>query len=262
VKADKAKLVTSLPLVRGRATRFVLLNDVHVPDNIPLDGVMAFVESFKPDHVILNGDILDLACFSAWERGTPRRARQMPYPADEYGIANERFFAPLRRASGKAAITYHLGNHEHRAERAIDAYPEGQGYWEVHRNVQGVDQYVENRRVFSLGKLWLTHGDLIDAGNSQTAARRLLNQFRRSMRVGHWHTLEEVSHTSPIDIADRHTVRVCGTLQKFDPDYMKHRPHAWIYGFTYGFVEPGGTFWDSTVRINNGRFYAEGKAWS
>lgn len=247
-----------LHLRKDRATRFVFLSDVHVPDNIPLDAVFSFMEDFTPDHTILGGDILDMKSFSHWERETPRKARKMPSPRGEYDVANERFFSPLRAACPRSRRTYLLGNHEQWSEKTIDHQPEGEGYWEIWRNVKHVDAWVENKSHTSLGKLTFLHGDII-GGSSKTCADRMLNLYRRSVRFGHFHSLNEASYTSPVDIADRHTARCCGTLQRFQPGYMKHRPHAWIHAFTYGFVEPTGTFWDTTVRINNGVFYAEGR---
>lgn len=248
-----------LAIRKDRVTRFVFLNDVHVPDSIELAPIFEFIHDFKPDHVVLGGDILDMASFSHWERDKPRRAREMPYPAEEYALCRDRFFTPLRRAAPKATTTLIMGNHEARAEHSIDAFPEGKGFWEVERNVgDGVDQFAKQYDTVALGKLWFSHGDILQ-GSSKTAADRMLNMYRRSMRSGHWHCLSEASYTSPVDQADRHTARVCGTLQKFQPGFMRHRPHAWIHAITHGVVEPSGRFWDMTTRINDGVFYAEGR---
>lgn len=256
---DAVKWVSgSLRLMKDRPTRFVFLNDVHVPDSIELAPVFEFIGDFKPDHIILGGDILDMASFSHWERDRPRRAREMPYPADEYGLCRDRFFMPLRKAAPKAIITLMMGNHEARAEHSIDAFPEGRGFWEVERNVTGVDQFTKQYDTVALGKLWFAHGDILTC-NSKVAAQRILDLYRRSIRIGHFHCLSETGYTSPVDIDDRHSARVCGTLQNFQPNFMRHRPHSWQHAFTHGIVEPNGKFWDWTSRINGGVFYAEGR---
>lgn len=236
-----------------------MLNDVHVPDNIPLGGVFSFIDDFAPDHVILAGDILDMSAFSHWLEESPGKRAKMPDPRGMYEDACKGFFTPLGAALPAASrVTWILGNHEAWALRAIDADPKGRGYWEPWENIDGIDNWVEQHGMVNLGKLHFCHGDILQ-GSSKTAADRMLNLYRRSVRFGHFHNLAEASYTSPVDLEDRHTARCCGTLQKFQPGYMRHRPCAWIHAFTYGYVEPSGKFWDHTVRITDGVFYAEGR---
>lgn len=246
-----------LPLQKGE-TRFVMLNDIHVPDNIPLGPLFQFIEDFKPHHTLLVGDILEMGWASHWERQTLRGRLSLSRPHEEYGLANDRFFDPLHKATGSSEITFFEGNHEVWARKVIDENPDGEGFLEVWNNVNHVDRWVPNKSMASLGKLAFLHGDIL-GGNSKTCADRMLNLYRRSVRFGHFHSYNEASYTSPVDIKDRHTSRCGGTLKKFDEGFMKHRPHAWIHGFSYGWVYPNGTFDDYFVRINNGMFRAEGK---
>ncbi len=250
----------SLALKPDRFTRFVMMNDVHVPHNIPLDAIFDFIKEFKPDHMLLVGDIINNDPFSHWEKKSPGRAKKMPLPIKYFAHANANFYLPLRETIGKDCVTTHWeGNHEYWARRAIEEMPEGEGYWEAWNNIEEIDQWVSSKMFARLGKLYFTHGDVMNAGMYH--AKKLLGYFRRSIRYGHYHDTSSWSDTSPIDIKDRHTAKCCGTLEKFNPAFMTNRPHDWQHCFTYGYVKPDGTFHDYSVNIVDNKFIVHGKEW-
>jgi hypothetical protein len=247
----------ALPLLT-RDARFVMLNDVHVPHNIDLTAVFAFIADYRPDYVLLVGDIMNMDPFDHWARMSAKRAKEMPTPGDYYRAANASFYRPLRSAAGKGAkIVHWIGNHEYWAYRAIQAMPEGEGAWEPEFCVDGVDWWVEPLQIASLGRLHFMHGDVLKGGMHHASS--VLHKYYKNVRYGHFHDIQEASHTSPFDETDRHTARCCGTLQKYGPDYMGKRPHNWQHAFTWGVVAPSGIFWDQTTKVVNGRFYAEKK---
>src|SRR5579863_5793922 len=82
-KAVKWVSGEALPLTKD-VTKFVLLNDVHVPHNIELDSVFTFFDDFKPDYAILNGDIVNNDPFSHWDKSSPLRFKNMPQPKAYY----------------------------------------------------------------------------------------------------------------------------------------------------------------------------------
>jgi hypothetical protein len=138
-------------------------------------------------------------------------------------------------------------------------FPEGQGYWETWNNIDPkyVDAWVPSKKLANLGKLHFMHGDF--AASKDSHAKKFLLMFLRNLRYGHWHDISEASYCSPIDQKERWTARSCGCLQKTNPTYMQNNPHNWVNAFTYGVVTPGGLFWDNTVKIIDGKFWAEGK---
>jgi len=248
----------ALPLVKGRPTRWVMLNDVHVPHNVPLDPVLEFIKDYRPDYGLLVGDIINNDPFDHWARESARRAREMPEPLAYYADCNTTFYKPLRKAVGpNCRVVHWIGNHELWSTRAIDAMPEGFGYWEVENNIVEVDWWVANLGVANLGKLHFLHGDVLRGGKYH--ANSIMQLYRRNVRYGHFHDIQEASYNSPVDVLDRHTVRCCGTLQKFEPHFMKGRPHNWQHAFTYGVTYPDGLFWDTTAKVVDGRFHAEGR---
>lgn len=249
---------TSLPLKSGRMTKFIMLNDVHVPHNIPLDAIFRYISDFKPDYILLVGDIINNDPFNHWAKKSPRKAKHLPLPKAYYRMCNNLFYKPLREAVGKGCTIVHWeGNHEYWARRAIDEMPEGEGYWEVWNNVEEVDQWIPSKGFARLGKLWFTHGEIIKGGMYH--AKLMLAYFNRNIRYGHRHDSSSWSATSPIDIKERHTSRCCGTLEKFNPQFMEDRPHDWQHMFTQGWIRPDGTFNDYSVNIINDAFIVDGK---
>lgn len=237
-----------------------MLNDVHVPHNVPLDGIFEFFGDYKPDYVVLAGDILNMDPFDHWAKGSARRAREMPEPKPYYDDCNKRFFRPLRRAVGdKCSIVYELGNHDLWSHKAVEAMPEGAGYFEVEHNVEHVDLWVKGNLLVNIGKLHFTHGHVLKGGKHHASA--MLNLYRRSIRYGHFHDVQSASYTSPVDVEDRHTARCCGTLEQYNPDFMDSRPHNWVHAFTWGVTMPDGMFWDTTTPLIRGRFHANGKVY-
>jgi predicted phosphodiesterase len=246
-----------LPLNKD-VTKFVLLNDVHVPHNIELETIFEFFTEFKPDYAILNGDIINNDPFSHWDKQSPMRFKNMPQPKPYYEQCNEIFYRPLREAVGKKCkIVHGIGNHEAWSNKAIGEMPEGEGYWEVENNLENIDSWYASKTMVNLGKLFFVHGDIIQGG--QNHSFKMLNYFRRNLRYGHYHDLQERSYNNPIDITERHTARSCGTLQKFNPSFMGNRPHDWMHCFTYGYVFSDGTFHDHTTLVVDNKFMANGK---
>lgn len=248
----------SLELNNNDITKFVMLNDVHVPHNIDLTNVFHFIEDFSPDYILLAGDIVNNDPFNHWAKSKPGLFKGMPSPKSYYEDCNNLFYRPLRKIiRPDCKLVHWIGNHEYWSNRAIEEMPEGEGYWEVWNNIEGIDLWVPNKQIANLGKLHILHGDVIKGGAHH--ASKMLGYFRRNIRYGHFHDKQEASYTSPIDIEDRHTARSCGTLQNFNPSYMQNSPHNWVHAFTYGVIFSDGTFSDHTTVITNNRFLAHGK---
>ncbi len=259
-KKQSTKWITgALPIKANELTKFVMLNDVHVPHNIPLDSILEFINDFEPDYVLLVGDIVNNDPFDHWARAVPRRFQGMPNPKEYYEECNQIFYRPLKEAvSDNCDIVHWVGNHEYWSNKAIGDMPEGEGYWEVWNNVENIDLWVPNKQIANLGKLHFLHGDIV---TGRGHAAKIMNLYRRNVRYGHFHNIEEASHQSPIDMIDRHTARSCGTLEEFNPEFMEGRPHSWLHAFTYGIVQPNGNFWDHTTVLIDGQFMANGKLW-
>jgi predicted phosphodiesterase len=251
-----------IPLHKDRVSKFIMLNDIHVPHNIPLSGIFSFVRDFKPDYIFLVGDIVNNDPFDHWAKEKPGRAKKMPTPKAYYKLCNDLFFNPLAEAAGNdCKIGYWLGNHEQWSNRAIEYMPEGEGYWEVWNNVDPdtVDFWVPWKGIANLGHLHFTHGDIIRGGKYHPW--QMLQYFHRNIRYGHYHDVSTASYVAPIDQTDRHIARCNGCLEEYNPHFMENRPHNWQHAFTYGYVKPDGIFNDYQVVIFDNKFIVNGKAY-
>lgn len=250
----------AIPLHKDRVSKFIMLNDIHVPHNVPLSGIWDFVRDFKPDYMLLVGDIVNNDPFSHWDREKPAKAKKMPQPKAYFKLCNDIFYNPMREAVGpECQVGHWIGNHEYWSNRAIDYMPEGEGYWEVWNNVDPgvVDFWVPSKGMANLGHIHFTHGDVIRGGKYHPS--QFLQYFHRNVRYGHYHDVGTASHTAPIDMTDRHIARCNGCLEQYNPGFMEGRPHNWQHAFTYGYVKPDGVFNDYQVIIFDNKFYVNGK---
>lgn len=249
----------SLPLQKNRLTRFVMLNDVHVPDNVPLNKIFDFIKQFKPDYVLLVGDIVNNDPFDRWRLALPGKAKEVPDPEPYFEECNDILFVPLRAAVPKAKFIYWIGNHEYWSTKARETTGVGGELFEVWNHVDGIDGWVKRFGFANCGRLHFCHGDIVK-NLPKHHARKVVDMMRRDVRYGHFHDIQEASFNSPTDKRELFTARACGTLQNFNPDFMQNRPHDWQHAFTYGYVHPNGKFHDATVRIIGGQFIAAGEA--
>ena len=99
---------------KGRQ-RHVAYCDVHVPHQIPFKPILEFQRDYKPTHVILDGDFLNLDHASHWNEGLFQRIGydSVGRALREELMAGQELIAEIRRASPKAELYFVPGNHEH-----------------------------------------------------------------------------------------------------------------------------------------------------
>jgi predicted phosphodiesterase len=95
--------------------RIGIISDVHFPyyDEQALNAAINYLIQWKPDCVILNGDIIDCYQLSNFEKD--KRQRSFKYELDMLAA----FFVELRQLWPKERIIYKVANHEERYERQI-----------------------------------------------------------------------------------------------------------------------------------------------
>ena len=110
---------------------------------INISGIWKFAKDFKPDLLLLCGDLLDATPFSHWLSNNHMRQRSLPLAKEMYEGFNREFMEPARNAVGDTCFIYYLlGNHERFVNDAISAVPNGKGYWDVELNVKHVDAFL------------------------------------------------------------------------------------------------------------------------
>lgn len=149
-----------------QASKVAIFSDVHVPYHRPdaVDACMTKFKKFKPDCILLNGDIADCFSISRWERDP--RARNFK---EEVQLVVQ-FLKFVRSEFLKARIVYKLGNHEERWYSYLFLKaPElvGLEFTDFATLVHAADygiEVIDQQRIVNLGKLPVLHGHELPKG--------------------------------------------------------------------------------------------------
>lgn len=251
--------------------KFVFLTDLHFGwerkngHKVPLHDLKAmkvaldFCKDFKPDHVILGGDILDCGSVSHHNHGKPGAVEGLRLLGDAKELV-ETFIRPLE-AIGAKTQTYIIGNHEDWLQDVVDKIPALEGIVDV-KSVLGLSdkwKLVPNGGLHKLGKLVFIHGDQLKGGDS--AAKAAVIAYEKNVRFGHFHTAQTYTKVAAVD-ANGHNGVAVPCLCKKDPKYGGGSPNRWAQGFQWGYVGgPEGMFNDYTTIIVDGKAIIGGKVY-
>lgn len=243
------------PFLLEGVKRVAVLSDLHIPyhDSEAVRIAMRYLREYKPDCIILNGDIADVFSLSFWEKD-PRKRNF----AGELETVRT-FLILLRTAFPKAQILYKLGNHEERFERYMSVKaPELLGVSEftldklLHLEQLRIKS-VGDRRPIKVGKLSILHGHEFRWGITSPVnpARGFYMRAKDHVLAGHLH---QPSHHSEKTINDVIiSAWSTGCLCDLKPDYARH--NSWAHGFATVTVS-GEQFEVSNKKIINGRIYS------
>lgn len=250
-------------------TKFAALFDIHwgyerdvqrhksaLHDPTAIAATMKFLKDFKPDVVILGGDTLDCGPISHHRKGKVGQLEGLRLLADAKEC-RQAIIQPLEAMSDR--LIYLTGNHEDWLNDLIDDQPALDGIVDIDALLH-LDQWkvIPHGEGYKLGKMFFIHGDQFKGEGGQ-AAKNAAMVYERNVRMGHFHTFQVYTKTSPAD-ANGHTAYVVPCLCKKNPRYSLGSPSKWMQGFSWGYVdEHDGTFNDYVSVIVNGRFKALGK---
>jgi len=217
-----------------------------------INAMLAFAVDFKPDEVILGGDILDCGAISHHNHGKPGATEGLKLLGDAKELRNE-VLVPLE--SLKAKLTVIEGNHEAWLHQLIEQIPTLEGIVELNALLK-LDKWkiVPQGGQYDLGKLTFLHGDTV-AGGEHCAKAAVIN-YERSVRFGHYHTLQMYTKTAPSEYKNGKTGIAVPCLCHKTPKYGKGKPNKWVQGFNFGYVGEGGIYTDYVAVIVDGKFVA------
>lgn len=244
--------------------KFVALFDAHIGyerdsqrhkvplhDSKAISVAMQFIKDFKPDHVILGGDILDCGSISHHRKGVAGQLEGLRLLA-EAKECRESVIEPLEQLI-KGRLIYHIGNHEDWLNDVVDDQPSLEGIVDIGALLKLNDQWeiVGQGKASRLGKLTFVHGDTVKGG--QNPALWAVTAYERNIRFGHYHTFQMATKTTPID-ANGHTGIAVPCLSKKGHRYGQGSPNKWMQGFLWGYVNgPQGMFSDYVTVIVDGK---------
>lgn len=223
---------------RPDGTRLVAISDTQFPfvDEPLLEAVNGFIQKWKPNDIIYNGDILDFYEISDFDKRPNRKFTVL----DELEWARELMLTHKKLAAKGARLWWIDGNHEERLQRAI--WRHAQGFSELVKDIPEALQLGElaegyvpyGKHVDYLGFVF-THGKRVNKHSAYTA-RAHFDEYRSSGVNGHTHRLGSYSMT---DMHRRsHTWYEMGCLCRLDLEYIKGHPN-WQQGFLIGEVFDG-----------------------
>lgn len=252
--------------------KFVALYDVHfgyerknghkvaLHDPKAINVALDFMKDFKPDHVILGGDILDCGCISHHNHGKPGAVEGFRLLGDAKEL-REALITPVEGVKAKT-YTYIVGNHEDWLNDLALQIPALEGIIDV-GSILNLDKrwkIVQNGETHKLGKLIFMHGDQIKGG--EHSAKWATIAWEKNVRFGHHHTAQIYTKTSAND-ANGHTGIAVPCLCKKNPNYGGGSPNRWAQGFLWGYVGgPENSFNDYLTIIVNGKAIINGKQYS
>lgn len=242
--------------------RILTLSDIHEPYNINLKPVLDFCDDWGPDVIQFLGDATNAESCNHWkeEKGIKKDVWVV---SDDYKNLEKNVLEPFRKALIPGSkMVYHLGNHEDWFYQAmLSDWKIGDKY----RFEKNIDLKKYNMRMVKLnefsqfGHLYFTHGCYASGDNH---AKKMALHYRKNIRYGHIHDVQEYSIQSPLDHTEKITAKSIGCLCHMDQMYMKKKPSKWVQAFNAAHIRRDGCFNDYTVVITDGVFTSpEGKVY-
>lgn len=250
--------------------KFIALFDLHwgyerkgghktaLHDTKALKVALDFAKDFKPDHMILGGDMLDCGSISHHNHGKPGAVEGLRLLGDAKEL-REALITPLEELKPKS-LTYIVGNHERWLDDLVKQIPALEGIVDVGAVLSLGKKWkiIPQGGCHKLGKLVFVHGDQIKGGVH--SAKYAVEAYQKNIFFGHHHTHQAYTRVSALE-ANGHTGTAVPCLCKKDPNYGGGSPNRWMQGFLYGYVDGQKTFNAYVVVIIDGKAMIHGKSY-
>lgn len=235
-----------------RESRIGVLSDIHFPyyDKEALNAAINYLRKWKPDCILLNGDIIDCYALSKWEKDPRKR----PFSYELKMLTG--FLTQLNYIFPNARKVYKIGNHGERYEKLIlQRVPEfvDMEMFTFEAVIKAKDlgvEVVKRKRVIKAGKLNIIHGHELPHGLAAPVnpARGFFLKTKANVLGGHHH---QTSDHSESDLNGNIIgAWSTGCLCELHPDYAPI--NKWNHGFAT--VENYGTdFKVTNLRIIKGK---------
>lgn len=215
---------------------------------------LAFAKDWKPDVVILGGDMLDCGPVSHHLKGKQHSLEGLRLLRDATEL-RQQVLEPLE-ALKPAKLVYAEGNHEKWLNDVLEDIPGLDGFLSINNLLKLEEkgwQLIPQGGHYKLGKLYFVHGDTVKGGGA-FKAKQAMDLYDRNIRFGHYHSTQTFCKHRPLDVDEPKTAVMVPCLCRRDPAYLKGIPTGWVTGFLYGTVLPDGGFSDHVAIIAKNRW--------
>jgi UDP-2,3-diacylglucosamine pyrophosphatase LpxH len=238
--------------------KVLFVSDIHCPyqDKLALKAMYHFMDWFKPQEVIILGDLVDFYAVSRFSR-QPERVLKLQDELDQaVGVLEQ-----IRQHALKVNIYFLRGNHCDRLKKYL---------WSEAQELSGLRALrleellqfdrlkikYEDKNQIHYKNVIIKHGSIVRKFAGYTAK----GEFEKnglSGVSGHSHRLAQYRHTNE---ADSYIWTEAGCLCQLDADYLEGCRANWQQGFAIGyFKENSNRFLIETVPIINKRAMYGGK---
>lgn len=234
----------------------VFLSDLHMPEHINLNGVVAYIKDLQPDVIILGGDIIDGQGMFCAESMPASAIKLSWFERDKLLLAN--LLAQLRSAvSDKTKLVFIAGNHENRYCNIEAKYPDAfKGRFDFQPTVK---RYFPNYKwipyntyssFYKVGDCIFTHGRIYPENHAKKYAQVYIPN---KVVYGHLHSYQAFTiHNAMPSTPPRYAVNG-GCLTHISPEWKKGAPNMWLNGFV-SFVSENGVTVPTVHLIERGKF--------
>ena len=192
--------------------KYMIIGDIHAPfqDNNAMDIVYRYMDYYKPNEVIINGDFIDFYNISRFDKNPSRKE-----DLQQEIITSRKILGEIREHNPEAKITLLEGNHDYRLQNFVWRNPELEGIQELKlKNLLQLDKYDINfigvdgdywkndNGHYKVNELLIMHGDnrlngARTSGYSGYSAKNTMMTMQNSVAINHTHRLAMVNHTTP-----------------------------------------------------------------
>jgi predicted phosphodiesterase len=223
----------STPFIIQRK-KALILSDLHFPYHSPdeIEIALDYGVSRDMEAIIINGDLIDFATISRFDNDW--RNRKL---SEEFDAVRE-FLKNLRGHFPSTTIIYKEGNHDERWEKwlyskAYEVFDDPEFRLDVRLRLAELNiQYVRDRSLMKMGKLYIVHGHefIGGGGGGKNPAASMGNKFLGDILAGHFHKTSyksEYNNTTGLNFNTYTT----GCLSTLHPHYAKI--NLWNHGFAF-----------------------------
>ena len=254
--------------------RIAFIPDCHFPhqDQRAIDAVVACLRDYKPQRIVLAGDLLDCAALSRHDTAA-EKLRDVKYHLQEEIDAALPFQRVLIDISN-GNVDWIEGNHEARRNVIINTRPGLLGLESLKaRNLFSIPDeinWVPRNKRLRIGNMYFEHGDQIlnSRGNKHIASAMLDRRPHLNTFTGHWHCVDSKSKVVYMPDTDQPEAFMCASVGHLST-VLEHNHYAKLPNWTHGFAlfdtwqQNGKTrFTFHQIRIFDSEFMFGGKLYS